>query len=207
MKNNYVSVWGLDGASKTTSIQHVASVFEKNGYPTTITRKPGGTPLAEEVRNLHKRTWDERVTPFSELMLMMTTFNQLSENVIVPSLNKGNSVIEDRGWGCTFAYQIFERQPELESTFFSLIAGAYQHVLPEKILFLDVEPEEGLRRSSRRGALDRLEQQHIDFFYRARRGYQELARRFPDQIHTVDANEDVESVQKSVTAWANSVIK
>lgn len=202
MANNYISVWGLDGASKSTSISSIHRVLASKGHRVVNTRKPGGTPLAEEARRIHKRTWDENISPFTELMLMMLSFSQTAENIITPTLLAGGTIIEDRGWGCTYAYQIFERQTHLESLFFDLIEHAQLSTLPSKVLLLDVEPEEGLRRSKGRGELDRLEQQHIEFFHRAQRGYKKLAALHPNLIHVVDANKSEPQVQKDVAEWA-----
>lgn len=206
VNSKVLSIWGLDGASKSTSITTIKKEFENFHIPTEVVRKPGGTPFSEALRGIHKQKWDEPVHTFTELMLMGASFKQSTLNRTLPLLQEGKTIIEDRGWGCTYAYQIHER--ELDMVLFSqVINQSLEGAKPRFILFLDVDPEIGLERARGRGVLDRLELESIENIYRRQRGYRALAEYFPENIITIDANRDIKRVQDDVKDWAHFAAK
>lgn len=189
---------GLEGASKSTSAATIQQVFQEAGLPLSLFREPGGTPLAEAIRTLHKSMWEETVSSDTEQLLMFAGRNQLYINQVLPSLQHGH-VLLDRSWWCTYAYQVHKR---LDNKLFGFLVERIEqlHALDE-VLFLDVDPAVGLSRARGRGALDRIEHHHLSFFENAREGYQTLARRTPHAT-TIDANGSIEQVQAEVRAWA-----
>jgi dTMP kinase len=198
-----IAVEGLEGASKSTSIQTIADVFTARSIPLTFTREPGGTPMAESIRDIHKAQWpDEEVTPDTELLLMFAARSQLIHNVVIPWGEKGNVILFDRMWWSTFAYQVFG---VLDTSLYNMLEQRVtKHVNLTAVLHLDIPPDVGLLRARGRGELDRIEQKGLDFFERARRGYHHLAAMHHDICTTVDANRDLALVQADVRAWAEA---
>lgn len=205
MKSLYISVWGLDGSSKSTSISTICDSLKKNDITFKTTRKPGGTPFSEEIRHSVLKHWDESITSLSELMVMIASQSQTAHNVILPALRDGDAIIEDRGWGCAYAYQIHGQKTCSDDLFFRLINEAHQGVLPSHVLYLDIPPEKGLGRVRRRGTPDRIEAKDLLHFQRFRDGYQALAKRFPDLIHTINADREMDEVQNDVKRWAQQI--
>jgi dTMP kinase len=198
-----IAVCGLEGASKSTSIKTINEAFSQARVPVARARMPGGTPMAEELRTLHKKEWTEDIYAETELLMMMASFHQLVGNVLVPEYESGNALVLDRFWWCNYAYQIHQRMPE--TLFKTLIADIEKKISPTHILFLDVEPEVGIARARGRGQLDRLEKSDISFFHRARQGYLELAKR--SKICTIiNANQAEHEVQQDVLTFTQKVL-
>jgi dTMP kinase len=190
---------GLEGASKTTSAATIQQVFRDAGLLLDVFREPGGTPMAEGIRILHKSTWKEKISSDTEMLLMFAGRIQLYLNQVMPAIESGRHVLLDRSWWCTYAYQVHKR---LDSTLFEFLVERIESMHPiDGALFLDVDPAVGLNRARGRGELDRIEQQQLPFFENAREGYQTLARRYPN-ASTIDANGSVEQVQGAVREWA-----
>ncbi|MFT5313838.1 MAG: dTMP kinase [Paraglaciecola sp.] len=171
----FIAIEGLEGAGKSTAVQLVSATIKAAGHELVNTREPGGTPMAEAIRECVKHDWqDEDVTIEAELLLMYAARVQLLHNVIQPSLARGCWVLGDRHDMSSRAYQGGGRQ--IDET---LIEGLRKITLkgfrPDFTLYLDVEPAEGLKRARGRGELDRIEQQDIGFFHRTRARYLQLA--------------------------------
>ncbi|WGO84612.1 dTMP kinase [Arsenophonus apicola] len=198
MKSRYIVIEGLEGAGKTTAIKTVVETLAKVGITETdFTREPGGTPLAEKLRQLIKHgTAEEKVTDKAELLMLYAARIQLIENVIKPALAKGRWVIGDRHDLSTQAYQGGGRglSPNLMKVLRNSILDDFR---PDLTLYLDIEPALGLQRARERGELDRIEKESLDFFIRTRQRYLELAAE-DDKIITIDANQSLEEVQKTI---------
>ena len=202
-----IAIAGLEGASKSTSIITIEKTLQRHGLETLLTREPGGTPMAEEIRNIHKkeRFDNEIISSDTEMMLMFASRQQSYENVVIPALLAGKTVILDRSHHCSFAYQVFKDKVSAKSTRLeALFNHLRDHIESQaqifETLFLDIPPDIGLARARGRGELDRIEKQHLSFFERARKGYQLLA--LQDSFTTINANDTIEAVQASVEKWA-----
>jgi dTMP kinase len=171
----FIVIEGLEGAGKSSAVATVAKVIQDAGHLLIKTREPGGTPMAEAIRDCVKQDWPtERVTVEAELLLMYAARAQLVHNVILPNLALGNWVLGDRHDMSSQAYQGGGRQiaqPMLTALADITLNG----FTPDFTLYLDVEPTEGLKRAKGRGALDRIEQEDITFFERTRARYLSLA--------------------------------
>lgn len=198
MKSRYIVIEGLEGAGKTTAIKTVVETLAKVGITEIdFTREPGGTPLAEKLRQLIKHgTAEEKVTDKAELLMLYAARIQLIENVIKPALAKGRWVIGDRHDLSSQAYQGGGRglSPNLMKVLRNSILDDFR---PDLTLYLDIEPALGLQRARERGELDRIEKESLDFFKRTRQRYLELAAE-DDTIITIDANQSLEEVQKTI---------
>ncbi|WP_336391121.1 dTMP kinase [Gallaecimonas xiamenensis] len=194
----FVVIEGLEGAGKSTAVARVRAFLEQRGATVVQTREPGGTPLAEKMRELVKTVHQEPLTPQAELLLMYAARVQLVENVIKPALAQGHWVVGDRHDLSSRAYQGGGRQ--LDS---ALIDSIRQAVLgdfkPALTLYLDIDPKLGLERAKARGELDRIELEQLAFFERTRARYQALAQG-DDSIVTIDAGQPLEQVHQAIDA-------
>ena len=196
-KGKFVVIEGLEGAGKSSVIQAIAKHLQQAGIATICTREPGGTALAERIRECVKSPWpDERVTPQTELLLMYASRSQLVENVIAPALSAGTWVVGDRHDLSTRAYQGGGRQLNREwlSQLKSMTLGDFS---PDLTIYLDVSPEVGLSRARGRGALDRIEQESLAFFQRVRTEYLSLIANDP-RSKLVDAEQPMDDVHRDV---------
>ncbi|MFB6434624.1 MAG: dTMP kinase [Candidatus Malihini olakiniferum] len=198
MSSKFVVIEGLEGAGKTCAQNTVLQVLHAHGLQdVAFTREPGGTPIAERLRDIIKQgTEDEKITDKSELLILYAARVQLVENVIKPALARGYWVIGDRHDLSSQAYQGGGRgmDQQFMQSLRNMVLGSFR---PDLTLYLDIPPEKGLARASKRGALDRIEQESLDFFVRTRARYQALAAADPT-IVTVDAAQSLEMVSVAI---------
>lgn len=205
MKGKFIVLEGLEGAGKTTAKAAVVNTLKNLGVTDFVfTREPGGTPLAEKLRQLIKQGVEhETITDKAELLMLYAARVQLVENVIKPELAQGKWVIGDRHDLSSQAYQGGGRKldSELLATLKQAVLGDFK---PDLTLYLDVDPQIGLMRASVRGELDRIEQQHLDFFTRTRQRYLQLVAADPNSV-TINANLDLSAVtqqiEQAITVW------
>lgn len=205
MTAKFIVLEGLEGAGKTSARDTVVAVLKELGINEFVfTREPGGTPLAEKLRQLIKQgEGDEVITDKAELLMLYAARVQLVENVIKPALKQGKWVICDRHDLSSQAYQGGGRglDANLLMTLKQAVLGDF---VPDLTLYLDVDPEIGLARARSRGELDRIEQQQIDFFQRTRQRYLQLVEADEKSV-TIDANLDFPEVNKqlrqAITQW------
>lgn len=203
MKSKFIVIEGLEGAGKTTAHQQLVTLLKQHGITELVfTREPGGTPLAEQLRTLIKEgVKGEQVTDKAELLMLYAARVQLVDTVIKPALARGAWVIGDRHDLSSQAYQGggrgFDRQ--LMNTLRQTVLGDFA---PDLTLYLDVTPEIGLQRARNRGALDRIEQESLDFFHRTRARYLEIAASDPS-ILAIDANGTPDQVAAALSETLN----
>ncbi|GAA0851918.1 dTMP kinase [Aliiglaciecola litoralis] len=205
MNGKFVVIEGMEGAGKSSAIAVVSEVLNQAGIDFVCTREPGGTPLAEAIRECVKRDWQEQVTVEAELLLMYAARVQLLENIIKPNLAKGTWVIGDRHDLSSQAYQGGGRQiPAVKmQTLSELALNGFK---PDFTLYLDVEPEEGLKRARGRGELDRIELEHISFFERTRQRYLELADK-DNSIVTINTMQSMQKVHDDIRQALIKMVK
>ncbi|MBI6192162.1 MULTISPECIES: dTMP kinase [Providencia] len=205
MKNQFIVIEGLEGAGKTTAINTVVDTLNQAGITDIVfTREPGGTPLAEKLRELVKQgIAGDKVTDKAELLMLYAARVQLVETVIRPALAAGKWVVGDRHDLSSQAYQGGGREIDrhLMQSLRDLVLGDFK---PSLTLYLDLPPELGLQRARSRGELDRIEKESLAFFERTRRRYLELTVG-DETILTIDASQNIEQVQhdirQTLTEW------
>ncbi|MTC21991.1 MULTISPECIES: dTMP kinase [unclassified Providencia] len=198
MKNQFIVIEGLEGAGKTTAINTVVDTLKQAGiHDMVFTREPGGTPLAEKLRELIKQGIEgDGVTDKAELLMLYAARVQLVDTVIKPALSAGKWVIGDRHDLSSQAYQGGGREIDrhLMASLRDLVLGEFK---PALTLYLDLPPELGLQRARSRGELDRIEKESLAFFERTRARYLELAAA-DDTILTIDASQNIEQMQADI---------
>jgi dTMP kinase len=195
---SFIVVEGLEGAGKSSVIARLTDLLKQYGLTVVNTREPGGTPMAEAIRDCVKQDWNEKVTQETELLLMYAARSQLVENIIKPALEQGSWVIGDRHDLSSVAYQGGGRGVSLE-TLINLRQMTLGDFAPNFTLYLDIDPQIGLQRARGRGELDRIEQSGLAFFQRARQSYQQQIS-LMDNAVTIDAAQEMQKVQYDASA-------
>lgn len=197
-RGKFITFEGGEGCGKSTQVRRLEAALKAEGKSVLLTREPGGTILAEQIRHLIKDQDEDAPCDRSELMLFLAARAQLVNQVIRPALETGTWVISDRFSDSTLAYQGYGRGLPLE-----LIARmndfACEGLKPDLTLLLDVSPQTALarrqgRENSSNTAPDRIERAGEAFHERLRQGFEALARAEPERIVTVDANGTPEEV-------------
>lgn len=202
----FIVIEGIEGAGKSSAIEVVKNTLEEYQQAYITTREPGGTLLAESLREIVKSAdHNETVTQETELLLMYAARSQLLANRILPALNEGKWVIGDRHDDSSRAYQGGGRQ--FDDNVMEMIAKVtLKGFKPDLTLYLDISPEQGLARAQARGELDRIEQEKIEFFHRVRDKYCQIANQ-DDSIITINAGEDMTTVHQNIKQQVTSFIK
>jgi len=197
MLGRFISLEGGEGVGKTTNIAYIQSLLEESDISVLLTREPGGTPLAEEMRQLLLDKNQEEITEQAELLMMFAARAQHIKHVIKPALEQGIWVLCDRFTDATYAYQGGGRA--MDVTAINWLENFVQGELrPDLTLLLDTPVQIGMNRAAQRGKLDRFELEKITFFEKVREAYLAMAEQQPARIKVVDATQNLEYVQASI---------
>jgi len=201
----FITLEGVEGCGKSTQAKKLAARLRKSGYRVVETREPGGTPFAERIRTLLLEASREPIAAECEAHLIYAGRSQHVARVIRPALQQGAVVLCDRFSDSTLAYQGYGRQLDLK-TLETLNHIATGHVSPDLTLLLDLPVSIGLARRRRGRHLNRLDRESRQFHQRVRKGYLELAARFPRRIKVIDGNMDPETVEEEIAKVVNGVL-
>ncbi len=193
-KGKFITFEGPDGSGKTTVSTAVCRRLEEEGYAVRYTREPGGSAIAEQIRNVILDPQNTAMDARTEALLYAASRRQHLVEKVLPALEEGINVISDRFVDSSLAYQGKGRQIGIEEVY-AINQFAIEGRMPEKTIYLDVDPEVGLERIQKgRTYLDRLDQESIEFHNRVNEGYQEVIRTYADRMIIIDANRNVEEV-------------
>ena len=199
VRGKFLTIEGTEGVGKSTNLVFVRDWLQAKGMEVVVTREPGGTPLAEEIRSLLLAKREEQVDETAELLLVFAARAQHIAQVIKPALERGAWVLSDRFTDATYAYQGGGRG--LSTHTISQLETLVQHELrPDLTLVLDIDVEQGLNRARQRGELDRFESEAISFFERVRLAYRERANLSPENYAVINAGQDLNAVQADISA-------
>ncbi|WP_374288440.1 dTMP kinase [Pseudomonas fluvialis] len=197
MNGLFITLEGPEGAGKSTNRDYLAMCLRAAGIEVLLTREPGGTPLAERIRELLLAPSDEPMAADTELLLVFAARAQHLAKVIRPALARGCVVLCDRFTDATYAYQgggrglSQQRIAELER----FVQGDLR---PDLTLLFDLPVEQGLARAAARGRLDRFEQEQRSFFEAVRQTYLQRAALAPQRYRLLDASQSLQQVQAAI---------
>lgn len=193
----FITLEGCEGVGKSTNLRFVETLLTERQIDVVVTREPGGTELAENIRNLLLTKHHESVTPKAELLLMFAARSQHIYHVILPALQRGAWVLCDRFTDATYAYQGGGRK--MDTGTIAWLENTVQGDLrPDLTLLLDAPVEIGMRRARNRGLLDRFESEQLEFFERVREAYRQRAHLYPDRYAIIDAALPLPEVQGQI---------
>ncbi|MBA1428191.1 dTMP kinase [Pseudomonas orientalis] len=206
MTGLFMTLEGPEGAGKSTNRDYLAERLRAAGIEVVLTREPGGTPLAERIREVLLTPSEEPMNPDTELLLVFAARAQHLAEVIRPALARGAVVICDRFTDSTYAYQgggrglCQERIAALET----FVQGDLR---PDLTLLFDLPVEVGMARASARGRLDRFELEGQAFFDAVRTAFLERARAEPARYHLLDAAQPLAQVQQALDALLPTLLE
>ena len=200
----FISFEGIDGAGKSTHIEALAEAFHAAGRHVTLTREPGGTPLAEKVRAL---ALHEPMDALTEALLMFAARRDHIRQVIAPALARGEVLLCDRFTDATFAYQGGGRGFDLDvlarlEAWVQTEPGDAALLQPDLTLWFDLPAAVAAQRRAAARAADRLELEDLTFFDRVRAGYARRAAAEPQRIVRIDADQPRDAVWAAVAQAA-----
>ncbi len=199
-KAKFITLEGIEGVGKST-VQAFVCEYLQNKLQVQIckTREPGGTPLAEKIRDLALHTHDEFVESDTELLLMFAARAQHWQQVILPALARGEWVVSDRFIDASYAYQAGGRgiDPDKIAQLEKLVLGNNK---PDLVILLDAPVEVGMQRAKKRSAEDRIEKEKTEFFERVRNVYLQRAKADPARYAIIDASQNLAAVEQQLNA-------
>ena len=193
----FITIEGTEGAGKSTSLNYIKDVLQQKGIDFITTREPGGTPIAEKIRELLLDKANTALCDDAELLLMFAARAQHLNELIIPALQSGQWVISDRFTDATYAYQgggrglPWEKIAQLEQW----VQGDLR---PDATILLDIPVEQGMERVRSRGETDRFEEEQMSFFSRIREAYLRLARENPQRYYIIDTRPAIEEVYQQL---------
>src|SRR5690554_5419228 len=206
MSGLFITFEGPEGAGKSTNLKVFAQALAERGYPPLITREPGGTPVAERIREVLLSNHDEPMHADAELLLMFAARAQHLNAKIRPALAQGKVVISDRFTDATYAYQGGGRgiDPQRIAALESWVQGDLR---PDLVMVFDVPVELGMARARARSELDRFEQEQQQFFEDVRRCYLQRAAADPERYRVIDASGDLQQVREAIQPLIEEVLE
>lgn len=206
MTGLFITLEGPEGAGKSTNRDYLAARLREQGLDVVLTREPGGTPLAEKIRELLLAPSDEAMAADTELLLVFAARAQHLAQVIRPALARGAVVLCDRFTDATYAYQGGGRGLSVAriATLEQFVQGGLR---PDLTLIFDLPVEVGLARAAARGRLDRFEQEGQAFFEAVRHAYLQRAEREPHRYSRLDAAQSLDAVQRAIDGLVPDIVE
>lgn len=193
-----ITIEGIEGVGKSTAVKFIERYLSDRHEAFIITREPGGTPIAEAIRQiLLTPNPDESMQPETELLLLFAARVQHIHQVILPALALQKWVVSDRFIDASFAYQGGGRQIDV-AHIKTLERWLVNTVQPRLTILLDAPPDVGMARAKHRGPHDRIEQEQLSFFERVRQGYLKRANDEPERFRIIDATQPLDAVQADI---------
>lgn len=187
----FITFEGGEGTGKTTLIQNIAQAL-KNKYQIVTTREPGGSIVAEAIRDVVLNPKYQGVTPYTEALLYAAARAQHLDEVIIPARRANKIVLCDRYLDSSLAYQAHARGLGFD---FILSINSYAvENLPDVTFYIDLDPSVGQSRIANRSKLDRLDQESLAFHYRVREGYLKVASLYPNRVIVINGNQSIDEI-------------
>lgn len=202
----FITFEGVEGSGKSTQIERLRQYLGSMGYAVVVTREPGGTPIAEAIREVLLDPANSGMCPAAELLLYEAARAQHVDELIRPALEASKVVLCDRFADSTTAYQGAGRglTPEILSRLHEIATGGMR---PDLTVVIDVPAEVGLARARHAGAVDRIEAESIAFHERVREGFLGLAKAEPERVKVVDGNRTIEEVRAEIVGLVDALLR
>ena len=194
-KGKFITFEGIDGCGKSTQVKMLIEKLEQLGMDVITIREPGGTRISESIRDILLYRDTHELSERTEALLMTASRAQLTNEIILPALDKGTWVIADRYADSTLAYQGGGRQVDINSLE-KLNQFATYDIVPDLTYFIDILPDEGVKRQ--KAKLDRIEQAGIDFQSKVRNLYLKLAEKYSDRIIIINGQDDINTIHNNI---------
>lgn len=200
----FITFEGIEGSGKTTQLKHIEKHFRRLGKKCVTTREPGGTAIGKKIRSILLDPASDTICPMSELLLYMADRAQHLNELVMPALAAGKTVLCDRYFDATVVYQGCAREIDIK-----LIHRLHELILddfkPDATILLDLPPEIGLSRAwsqidngKREKRESRFEKENLVFHQKVRDGYLELARLEPQRFRIIDAGREEDKVRRDI---------
>ena len=193
----FITLEGPEGSGKTTAVEAAVKALEEKGYQIVRTREPGGTPIAEQIRNVILDKANTNMDPRTEALLYAASRRQHLVEKVWPALKEGKIVICDRYLDSSLAYQGGARGLGVDNIL-NVNLFATENTYPDLTLLFDITPEEGLKRISANASreVNRLDLEKLEFHHKVRDTFLALAKRYPERYVIIDASKSREEVAK-----------
>jgi dTMP kinase len=198
-RGRFITVEGVEGVGKSTNMDFIADRVRAAGFKVLRSREPGGTPMAERIRDMLLQHGDEPLPDLAELLLFFASRTLNIENAIRPALENGTWVLCDRFTDASRAYQGAGRGLNMDRIN-TLAEWAHGDLNPDLTVLLDAPAEVGMERAKKRGETDRLESEQMSFYTRVRAQYLALAEAEPERFAVIDASQSLALVQDQIGA-------
>jgi dTMP kinase len=206
LRAQFITFEGGEGVGKSTNIEFCRQLLEQQGLTVIVTREPGGTEIAEIIRDeLLKKPHNERMSNVAELLLVFAARAQHIEALVKPALERGCWVLCDRFTDSTVAYQGYGRGLEL-ALISQLKTIAQLGIEPDKTFLLDAPIDVGMGRAKARGPADRFETEQLDFFSRVREGFLAIAKNSSQRVCVINAAQELSQVQLDLAAAVKQLL-
>ncbi len=199
-KGLFITFEGCDGCGKTSVIQALSVELQKAGITPLVTREPGGSLIAEEIRNIILDKKNTMMDPRTEALLYAASRRQHLAEIVLPALKEGKIVISDRYLDSSLAYQGYARNIGIDAVY-SINAFAIDDTMPDITFFLDVRPEVALKRIAQNrdeSEINRLDLEKLEFHNKVYDAYLLLLKKFPERIVRIDASKTIEEEVKEI---------
>jgi dTMP kinase len=194
-RGKFITFEGIDGCGKSTQVKMLVEKLEQLKIDVITIREPGGTRISESIRDILLYRDTHELGERTESLLMTASRAQLTKEVILPALNNGIWVIADRYGDSTVAYQGGGRKVDIDSLE-KLNKFATYDTVPDLTFFIDILPDEGVRRQKTK--LDRIEQAGVDFQSNTRMQYLKLAKKYSNRIIVINGQENIDNIHKNI---------
>lgn len=194
-KGKFITFEGIDGCGKSTQVKMLVAKLEQLNVDVITIREPGGTRISESIRDILLYRDTHELGERTESLLMTASRAQLTKEVILPALSNGTWVIADRYADSTLAYQGGGRKIDVD-WLEKLNQYATYETIPDLTFFIDILPDEGVRRQKTKQ--DRIEQVGIGFQNKARELYLKLAEKYSERIIVINGQEDIDTIHKNI---------
>ena len=195
MRGSFITLEGIEGSGKSTSLETITKTLSDHNINFILTKEPGGGPLGQDLRALLLDK-TSRISPDTELLLMMADRKDHIDNYVIPNLEKGIWIISDRYLDSTYAYQGGGRQ--IDTSKIDKLVSLLDLPIPDLTILFDLAPSIALKRAQKRSALDRFESEPIDFHERIRSTYLSLSELYSERFKLVDSSKEIIEVQDQV---------